>query len=160
MWHDGRQHSPWLPWNLPVDVTGKEPRQSGDERSEVIPSWDETEAWWEAGLLNPSEGETEEPSRVGRWRQQKGPDEPQSAVEEEKVKEYKPQENDRLTAVPRAGALQFLHQKQSGAQGEALEENEASHGEWKFKLNELGHRKHNHSCLVRVKKVTWAETLV
>ena len=165
MWHDERQHSPWLPWNLPVDVTSNDPRQSSDERSEIIPSWDEIEAWWEAGLFDFRGGETEEPSLHGRWRQQKGPDEPQAAVEEEKVKDYKPQENDRLTAVPRAGALQEgvpSHQKQSGAQGEAPEENEASDDEWKIKLNKLtqklpsarcrrlGHRKDNHSCLVRV----------
>ena len=67
MWHEVRQHSPWLPWNLPLDVTSNDPRQSGDERGEVIPSWDEKEAWWEAGLLDPREGETEEPSPVGRW---------------------------------------------------------------------------------------------
>ena len=35
-----------------------------------------------------------------------GPDEPQAAVEEEKVKECQPQGKDRLTAVPRADALQ------------------------------------------------------
>ena len=91
MWHDARQHSLWLPWNLPVDVTGNNPRQSGDERGEVIPLWDEIEASWKASLLDPREGESEEPSRAGRWRQQKGPDEPQSAVEDEKVKEYRPQ---------------------------------------------------------------------
>ena len=98
-WHDGRQHSPWPQWNFTVDVTGNDPRQSCDERGEVIPSWDEIKAWWEAGLLDPREGETEEPSRVGRWRPQKEPHEPQTAVEKEKVKEYKPQEKDRFAAV-------------------------------------------------------------
>ena len=100
-----------------LDVTSNDPRQSGDERGEVVPSRYEIEAWWEAGLLDPSEGETQEPSRVGRWRQQKGPDEPQAAVEEEKVKECQPQGKDRLTAVRRADALQEVvpsHQKQSG----------------------------------------------
>ena len=72
MWHDGKQHSPWLQGNLPVDVTSNDPQQSSDERSEVIPSLDETEDWREAGLLDVREGETEEPSHVGRWRQQKG----------------------------------------------------------------------------------------
>ena len=165
-WHDGKQHSPWLQWNLPVDVTGNDPRQSGDERDEI-------KACWEAGLLDPSEGETEEPPRVGRWRPQKEPDEPQTADEEEKVKEYKPQEKDRLAAVPRAGALQEVvpsHQEQSGAQGmEAREENDASDDEWKAKPNkltqklprarcrQLGHWKDNHSCLVEVKRVNWAD---
>ena len=37
--------------------------------------FDEVVAWLEASLLDPSEGE--EPPTVGRWRQQKGPDEPQ-----------------------------------------------------------------------------------
>ena len=84
MWYDGTQYSPRLQRNLPVDVTSNDPRQSGDER-------DEFEPWREAGLLDPSEGEPEEPSRVGRWRQPKGPDEPQAAVEEVKVTENKPQ---------------------------------------------------------------------
>ena len=55
-----------LHWNSPVDTTSGDPQQSGDERGEVIPSVDETEAWWEAGLLDPSEG-------FGRWRQQERP---------------------------------------------------------------------------------------
>ena len=79
-------------------------------RAEVIPSLDEVVAWLEAGLLDPSEGETEEPSHVGRWRQQKGPDEPQAAVEreveEERIGEYKPQKDAMPTAIPQAGALQ------------------------------------------------------
>ena len=53
MWHDGGQHSPSLQSISPVDITSNDPRQSGDERGEVIPSWDEIEAWWEAGLLDP-----------------------------------------------------------------------------------------------------------
>ena len=104
MWHDGRQHSPWLQWNLPVDVTSNDPRQSSDTQGKVIPPRDDA-------------GETKEPSHVGRWRQQKEPDEPQTAVEEETVKESKRQEKDKLTAVPRAGAMQEvvpLPQKQSG----------------------------------------------
>ena len=43
----------------------------GREWGEDIPSWDEIGAWWRAGLLDPSEGETEGSSHVGRWRQQK-----------------------------------------------------------------------------------------
>ena len=50
------------------------------------------------------------------------PGEPQAAVEkefeEERINEYKPQRDDMLTAIPRAGALQAvvpLHQRQSGA---------------------------------------------
>ena len=43
----------------------------GGERREGIPSLDEIDAWWKAGLLDPSEGETKESSHAGRWRQQK-----------------------------------------------------------------------------------------
>ena len=126
-WHGWKRHPPWsnqgwLPWNSPVDTTSKDPRQYGGERSEVIPSLDEVVAWLEAGLLDPSEGETEEPSHVGRWRQQKGPHEPQAAfekeAEEERIGEYKPQKDAMPTAIPRAGALQGvvpLHQRQPGA---------------------------------------------
>ena len=122
MWHGGEQHSPWPQWSPPGDITSNDPRQSGDERSEVIPCWNEIEALWEAGLLDPREAETKEPSHVGRWRQ---------------PKEYKPLEKDRLTRVQRAGALPEvvpLPQKQSGTysvQGiEAREGREASDDEW------------------------------
>ena len=86
-WHDwGRPSSwsnqGWRQWEF-VDTTSSEPRQYGGERAEVIPLLDEVVAWWEAGLLDPREGEAEEPSHVGRWRRQKGPDEPQAAVEKE-----------------------------------------------------------------------------
>ena len=68
--------------------------------AKVIPSLDEVVAWLEASLLDPSEGETEEPSHV---RQQKGPDEPQAAVEkeveEEKIEEYEPQRDAMITTV-------------------------------------------------------------
>ena len=94
----------------------------------------------EAGLLDPSEGETEEPSHVGRWRQHEGPDEPQAAVEKEsegeRMNEYKPQRNAMPTAILRAGALRGvvpLHQRQPGARSaqgvEALEANEVSDDE-------------------------------
>ena len=50
-------------------------------------------AWWEAGLLDPRGGETEESYHAGRWRRQKWPDEHQAAVEkeveEEKIDGYK-----------------------------------------------------------------------
>ena len=113
MWHDGKQHSPWLQGNLPVDVTSNDPQQSSDERSEVIPSLDETEDWREAGLLDPAKAKPKNRLTSGAGDSRREPDEVQSAVEE-KVKEYKPQENDRVTSVPRAGALQEVvssHQK-------------------------------------------------
>ena len=52
-WHNWERHSPWsiqglpqwhLPfgthWNLPVDTMSNDPRQYGDGRGEVIPSFD------------------------------------------------------------------------------------------------------------------------
>ena len=112
---DGRgttveRHSPWsnqgwLHWNVPVDTTSSDPRQCAGERGEVIPSLDEVAAWLEASLFDPSEGETEVPTHVGRWRQQKGPDEPQAAVEKERINEYQLQRDAIPTATPRAGAL-------------------------------------------------------
>ena len=57
----------------------------------LFPRWTRSWLGGEASFLDPSEGETEEPSHVRRWRQQKGPDESQSAVEEERIDEYKPQ---------------------------------------------------------------------
>ena len=104
--------------DVPVDTTSSDLRQYGGERSEVIPSLDEVAAWLEASLLDPSEGETEVPTHVGRWRQQKGPDEPQAAVEKERIDEYQLQRDAIPTATPRAGALQGvvpLHQRQSRA---------------------------------------------
>ena len=97
-------------------------------------------AWWEAGLLDPREGETEEPSHVGRWRRQKAPEEPQAAVEKEveddKIDGYKLQRDATLTAIPQSGTSQRavpLHQRQLGmhsAQGmEAFEANEVSDDE-------------------------------
>ena len=56
--------------------------------------------------MDPTEGEVGEPSHVGRWRQQKGPDEPPAAVEEERIDKYKPQRDAMPTAIPRAGPLQ------------------------------------------------------
>ena len=61
----------WLQWDATVHTTNHDLRQYGGERGEVVPSWDEIDAWWEAGLLDPTEGETEGSSHVGRWRQQK-----------------------------------------------------------------------------------------
>ena len=89
-----------------IETTSSDPRQYGGERDEVIPSLDEVVAWLEAGLLDPCEGETEEPFHVGRCRQQKGPDEPQAAVEEEGIDEYKPQRDAMPTAISRACAWQ------------------------------------------------------
>ena len=69
-------------------------------------------------MLDPSEDETEEPSHVGRWRRQKGPDEFQAAVEEERINEYSPQRDAMLTAIPRACTLQGvvpLRQRRPGA---------------------------------------------
>ena len=100
---------------------------------------------WKAKLYADTsrEGETEEPSRVGRWRQQQGPDELQSAVEEERIDEYKPQRNVVLTAIPRAGALQGgvpLTQRQPGAYSaqvvQALEANEVSDDELETEYQE------------------------
>ena len=104
MWHGLGRHSPWskpdwLQRNSPIDTTSSDPRQYGAERIEVIPSLNEVVAWWEAGSLDPSEGETEEPLHVGRWRQQKGPDEPQAAVEEERIDKCKPQRDAMLTVI-------------------------------------------------------------
>ena len=65
----------WRQWNSLVDTTSSDPLQYGGERAEVIPPLDEVVAWWEAGLLDPREDETEEPTHVGHWRQQKGSDE-------------------------------------------------------------------------------------
>ena len=109
-WHDWGRPQPsskqgWLPWNSPAD-TSKDPRQYGGERSEVIPSLDEVVAWLEASMLDPSEGEIEEPSHVGSWRQPKEAVEPQAAVEEDRIYERKPQRDVMPTAIPRAGALQ------------------------------------------------------
>ena len=65
----------WRQWNSLVDTTSSDPLQYGGERAEVIPPLDEVVAWWEAGLLDPREDETEETTHVGHWRQQKGSDE-------------------------------------------------------------------------------------
>ena len=68
--------------------------------------------------MDPSEGEIEEPSHVGRWRQPKEAVEPQAAVDEERIYEHKPQRDVMPTAIPRAGALQGgvpLHQRKPGA---------------------------------------------
>ena len=108
----------------------------GGERDEVSHSLDEVMAWLEAGLLDPCEGETEELFHVGRWRRQKGPDEPQAAGEEEIINEDKPQKDDMPTAISRAGAWQGvvpLLQRQPGAYCaqvvKALEANEVSDDE-------------------------------
>ena len=50
----------------------------GGEQDEVILSLDEVVAWLEAGLLDPREGETEEPFHVGRWRRSIGREAPAS----------------------------------------------------------------------------------
>ena len=43
-WHDWEHHSPWSnQWNSPVDLTSNDPRQHGDGRGEVIPSFDGTD---------------------------------------------------------------------------------------------------------------------
>ena len=65
------KHQGELQGNAPVHTTSHDLRQNGGERGEVIPSWDGIDAWWEAGLLYPIEGETEGSSHVGRWSQQK-----------------------------------------------------------------------------------------
>ena len=36
-------------WNSSVNTTNSDPRQNGDGRSEVVPSWDEVTAWLEVG---------------------------------------------------------------------------------------------------------------
>ena len=50
-------------------------------------------------MLDPSEGEIEEPSHVGRWRQPKEAVEPRAAVEEDRIYEYKPQRDVMPTAI-------------------------------------------------------------
>ena len=104
-----------------VETTSSDPQWCGDERGEVIPSLDEVVAWWEAGLLDPREGETEEPCHAGRWRRQKWPGEPQAAVEkeveEENIDGYKLQR----VAIPQAGSVQGavpLHQRKQGEANE------------------------------------------
>ena len=92
--------------NFPVDVTSNDPRQSSDERGEVIPSRDEIKAWLGGRLVGPQRRRDRRTVSRRRWRQPKGPDEPQAALEEVKVKEYKPQGKERFTAVPRASPLQ------------------------------------------------------
>ena len=90
----------WRQWNSLVDTTSSDPLQYGGERAEVIPPLDEVVAWLEAGMLDPSEGETEEPSHLGRWRQPKEAVEPQAAVEEERIDEYSPRRDAMPTAIP------------------------------------------------------------
>ena len=104
-------------------------------------------------LLDPSEGETEEPSHVGRWRQHEGPDEAQAAVEkeveEERINEYKPQRKAMLTAILRAGALRGvvpLHQRL-----DKLEQKLPC-----AQCRQMGHWKDGHHCLATVKRVNWA----
>ena len=115
-WHDwGRpqqwSNQSWLPWNSPADTTCKDPRQYGGER--LFPHWTKSWLGWRPACWTPAEGEIEEPSHVRRWRQPKEAVEPQAAVEEERIYEYKPQRGVMATAIPRAGALQGevpLHQ--------------------------------------------------
>ena len=116
----------------------------GGERDEVILSLDEVVAWLEAGLLDPREGETEELFHVGRWRRQKGPDEPQAEGEEEMINEDKPQKDDMPTAISRVGAWQRvvpLLQRQPGAYSaqvvEALEANEVSDDDLETEYQEV-----------------------
>ena len=146
---------------------------------------DEVVAWLEAGLLDLREGETEEPSHVGRWRQQKGPDEPQAVekkVEEVRINKHEPWRDAMRTAISQACALQGvvpLHQRQPGAhsaQGvEALEANDVSDDELEAEYQEavtlttivkqqklpcapcgqMGHWKDGHHCLAKVKRVKW-----
>ena len=43
-WHDWERRSPWSnPWNSPGDTMSNDPRQYGDGRGEVIPSFDGTD---------------------------------------------------------------------------------------------------------------------
>ena len=100
-------------------------------------------AWFEARLLDPSEGEIEEPSHVGRWRQPKEAVEPRAAVEEDRIYEYKPQRDVMPTAILRAGALQGgvpLHQRQPGAYSfrgmDAVEANAVSDDELETEYQE------------------------
>ena len=113
--------------------------------------------------MDPSEGETEEPTRVGRWRPLKEPYEPQTAVKEEKVKEYNPQEKDRVAAVSRAAALQEVVpsciKNSLGPKGwRPARKNEASNDERKAKLNKLTQKLPSARCRQpRVKRVNWAD---
>ena len=70
--------------------------------------------------MDPREGETEEPFPVGRWRQQKEPDEPHAAVEKERINEYKPQKMPLIELVA----------------VEALEANEVSYDELETEYHE------------------------
>ena len=122
----------------PVDTTSSDPRQYGGERSESYSLIGRSR-----GLLDPSEGETEEPSHLGRWRRQKGTDEFQAAVEEERIDKYSPRRDAMLTAIPRAGTLQEvvpLRQRRAGAfsaqRVEALDVNEVSDDELEAEYQE------------------------
>ena len=46
-----------------------------------FPHWTKSWLGWRPACCDVREGETEDPFHVGRWRPQKGPDEPQAAVE-------------------------------------------------------------------------------
>ena len=135
-WHDWGRHSPWsnpgwLRENSP-DTTFSDPRQYGDERSEVTPSWDEVVAWWEAGLLDPAKAKPKNRLMSGagdcRMDQMCLRQQLRRRLRRRESRSTSHREMPRLTAIPRAGALQGvipLHQQQSGAytaQGvEALE---------------------------------------
>ena len=43
-WHNCDRHSHWSNQGSPVDTTSNDPRQYGDGRGEVIPSFDETDS--------------------------------------------------------------------------------------------------------------------
>ena len=60
-------------WNSLLDVTGNDPRQSGDERGRSYPIMGRNRGLVGGWLvLTPAKGKPKKRPRVGRWRQLKG----------------------------------------------------------------------------------------
>ena len=157
MWHDARQHSLWLPWNLPVAVTGNNPRQSPVTNGAKLSHCGmKSRLRGRPACWTPAKARAKNRLASGAGDSRRDQMSHSQQLRMRRLRSTGHRKKDRLTAVPRAGVLQQevpSHRKQSGAYGEAGEENEASDDEWKIKFikhtqklpsarcRQLGHKK-------------------
>ena len=143
--HDWRRYPPWSNHN-PTHPLTPPPMIHGSmvaTGAKLLPHWTKSRLGGRPACWTLAKAKPKNRPMSGAGDSRRDPDEPQAAVEEERINEHRPQRDAMLTAVPRAGAWQgvvLLPQRQPGAYSaqavEAVEANEVSDDELETEYQE------------------------